>query len=215
VVYKNIEVNMLFSSIVKIVLGFVLCSTNVYAQDMAISFDKANTIYSPSHIYMINHTLHEVYYDDPRFYECEHSLFIKNVQTNKVRKLYKYNRFVTILWSRDEKNLAVIDYGGSDFANCLIFPLTSQLNKPIKPISIFDELKQQMPTNKTIFKQVDDPDHLNHHVYITCNKWLNTNTVLIKIYGYGDFDPNGFTLWYKYTLGKKFEFIKKEASYSE
>lgn len=49
----------------------------------------------------------------------------------------------------------------------------------------------------------------NHHVYIESVKWLSENKVKIKISGYGDIDPEGFTLWYEYTFGDGFESLKK------
>ena len=90
------------------------------------------------------------------------------------------------------------DYGGSDYSEPIIFIA----NNPDRAIYVRKQLQEQMGNNASIFG--------NHHVYIVGAEWLSDKSIKIKIYGYGDVDPNGFTLWYEYILGDGFKFIKRD-----
>ena len=62
-----------------------------------------------------------------------------------------------------------------------------------------------MRYNKSVFG--------NHHTYIVGTEWFSQNRVKIKIFGHGDIDPNGFTLWYEYLIGdgfKKLGYVSRE-----
>lgn len=142
--------------------------------------------------------------------DYQHKLFLIDAHKNyDAKSVYEYSRSVDVSWAPKSYSFFVNDHVGSDSADCVIF----RLDQEIKKTSIYDELNKLIPKNKTIFKQAEDPQHFNHHVYITCNKWLEDNKLLVRIYGYGDIDPDGFTLWYKYTFNAGFQFVKKEKGY--
>ena len=63
------------------------------------------------------------------------------------------------------------------------------------------ELRRQMGDNQSIFN--------NHHVYVTGVGWLGEDKVEIKIWGYGDIDPRGFTLRYEFTIGDGFKKLQE------
>lgn len=182
------------SYIILILLSFI--SSIAFANQSIIHWPNGNIniLSSANGDYTIENTFYNVDYDPskPNF-----KLFLKNSQDTKRQEIFSYSRHVDVAWN-NFRNFFINDYGGSDFADCVVFTL----NEKIEKISMLEQLKKQFPSNKTIFK--------NDHVYITCDKWLDNESLLIKIYGHGEVDKDGFTLWYKYTLNKNLQFIKKE-----
>ena len=122
-----------------------------------------------------------------------HALYLRNLKTGEKKKIYAYGRHVKTLWSPRGNRLMISDYGGSDYANCIIFFFDTARN----PIDVQEQLREKMRGNKSIFG--------NHHAYIVGTKWFSENRVKIKIFGHGDIDPNGFTLWYEYRIGDGFK----------
>jgi len=121
-----------------------------------------------------------------------HALFLLDLKTKTVEEVYPYGRGVEILWSPGGSALLINDRAGSDHSNTAIVILTPQKRR----IDVEAELRAAMSSNKSIFK--------NHHVYISGTQWLTENKVRIKVSGYGDVDPKGFTLWYEYAIGGDF-----------
>lgn len=128
-----------------------------------------------------------------------HALYLRNLKTGEERKLYSYGRHVEVLWSPKGTRLLINDYKGSDYSIPIIFSSDGNGN----PINIEEQLKKKLKNNPSIFG--------NHHVYVVGTDWDGENKIKVKIYGYGDVDPNGFTLWYEYTIGDGFRFVKKES----
>jgi hypothetical protein len=127
-----------------------------------------------------------------------HALYLKDLRNNTNENLFSYSRYVDVLWSPQGTGLIVNDHGGSDYSNSMIY----LLNGVKGSIDLKAVLHQKMGENKSIFR--------NHHVYIEIVEWLDENRVKVNISGYGDIDPNGFELWYEYTIGNGFRRIKNE-----
>lgn len=125
-----------------------------------------------------------------------HALYIRDLKTGKEKKIYTYGRHIKTLWSPRGNRLMISDYGGSDYANCIIFFFDTARD----PINVQEQLREKMKYNKSIFD--------NHHVYIVGTKWFSENRVKIKIFGHGNIDPNGFTLWYEYLIGDGFKKLR-------
>jgi len=51
------------------------------------------------------------------------------MRTGKSTPLYKYQRWVRVLWSASSKAVIVNDYGGSDYSLCILFLLSPGLKK--------------------------------------------------------------------------------------
>lgn len=132
--------------------------------------------------------------------EPHHVLYVEGVQ-HKSERLLTYGRHVSALWSRDGQALLVNDYGGSDFSNCLLFLFGAER----KRIDVRERLHEQLGSNQTIFG--------NHHVYIEGVEWIDRSRVKVKVSGYGDVDPKGFTLFYEYPVGGRFRLLKRTASF--
>lgn len=162
----------------------ILYSTSIFAANSAISFPgKIDHISSPNN----NYILYNADYDNPiDKFENNHSLFLLNTKNNNKQRIFNYGRHIDAQWSPDSNDLLITDYGGSDFADCLIFKVDNE------KISITDVMKKGMPSNKEIFS--------NGHVYVTCSKWQDATNAIIYANGYGGSNPNGFESWYKYNL---------------
>jgi hypothetical protein len=128
-----------------------------------------------------------------------HALYLRNSRTGEEKKIYSYDRHVEVLWSPKGTRLLINDYRGSDYS----VPVILSLNGNENPVDIQEQLNKEMKNNRSIFG--------NHHVYVIGTDWMGENKLKIEIYGYGDVDPNGFTLWYEYTIGDGFKVIKKES----
>jgi len=122
-----------------------------------------------------------------------HELYLRDLRNGKEKKIYAYGRAVEALWSPTGNKLMINDYGGSNYANCIIFFFDIGRTS----IDVQEQLWKKMRYNKSIFG--------NHHVYIVGKKWFSEKRVKIKIFGHGDVDPHGFTLWYQYLIGDSFK----------
>src|SRR5271154_5578188 len=57
------------------------------------------------------------------------TLDLVDMRTGKSTPLYKYQRWVRVLWSASSKAVIVNDYGGSDYSLCILFLLSPGLKK--------------------------------------------------------------------------------------
>ena len=133
-----------------------------------------------------------------------HALYLRDLRTGKEKKIYTYGRKVEALWSPRGNRLMISDYGGCDYANCIIFLFDTARS----PIDVQEQLREKMGYNKSIFG--------NHHPYIVGTEWFSEKRVKIKIFGHGNIDPHGFTLWYEYLIGdgfKKLGYVPRESSF--
>ncbi|MCI0595873.1 MAG: hypothetical protein L0Z48_04945 [candidate division Zixibacteria bacterium] len=132
-----------------------------------------------------------------------HKLFLRDTKTNTEREIYSYDRRVDALWSKDGKGLIINDHGGSDYTDCIVF----QFNKEIEKYNVTVLLRSRaIKYKKSIVG--------NHHVYIEGEKWITNKRIKVRITGYGEVDPDGFSMWYEYAVGGKFKFIAKELQQS-
>ena len=173
-------------AIILVIVTLLLQSFVVNSENLVKFPGEKSEIVSPDKKYVL-------YNVDLEYVEPHHFLFLVDTKNRNHEKLYEYGRYVDVLWSTDGDGLIINDFGGSDYSNTIIF----LFGDTKKRIDIKDELRQRMKDNKSIFG--------NHHVYIEGVKWLSKNRIKIKISGYGDVDPDGFTLWYEYTIGDGFK----------
>jgi len=135
--------------------------------------------------------------------EFSHQLILRDTKINTEKLVYSYGRYVDALWSKDSKGMIINDHGGSDYTNCIIF----QFQKEIKMYDVTELLTSQAIMHK---KSIVG----NHHVYVEGEQWITNKKIKVRITGYGDVDPDGFSIWYEYAVGDKFKFITKKSQHS-
>ncbi len=133
--------------------------------------------------------------------EPHHVIWLQNLAKKNRQELYRYVRHADVLWSPDSSHVAVNDYGGSDFAVCLIFSVPN--GKETLHID-GNFLIQKLATGGQ-----GNSIRGNHHVYIHATRWLGPKTIQIQADGYGDVDPHGFKFVYEYTLGKQPKIVRR------
>ena len=169
-----------------------LLTCSVMAARKSVKYPESKSTYTSSdgkfELFNVNH-------DDQ---DPAHTLFLRDRNKGLEIKLMSYDRWVEALWSPSGARLIVNDHGGSDFSNCLIFEPARNLI----PIDVRSELEENMPSDQDVLK--------NHHTYIQCSDWRSADKVRVKISGYGEIDPPGFTILLDYELSGEFRLVKKE-----
>jgi hypothetical protein len=124
--------------------------------------------------------------------EPHHTLMLRNLETGTVRLLYSYPRHVSVLWSPNGQKLAVNDYAGSNFSKSLIFFVDQRGSAVDVRAKLFEFLKDAGARRAVSG---------NDHVYVVVLGWRGNDAVKVRVRGYGNVDPKGFTQFYWYTLG--------------
>jgi dipeptidyl aminopeptidase/acylaminoacyl peptidase len=169
-----------------------LCGANCVAAQKSASFPGARfSIQSPDGRYVVLN-------EDSDTREPAHRLLLKKKGSKVALQVLSYGRSVDVLWSPDSSHLIVVDHEGSDSTNSFIFTLPGMA----EPVDLRAEMESKLRENRSVFQ--------NHHVYIKAVRWMNPNTIRLKIWGYGNEDPKGFTLWLDYKLGGDFRLIGKK-----
>lgn len=117
--------------------------------------------------------------------EC-HEIWMKMAGNDREQLLFKYYRHASVLWAPDGNKLVINDVPGSDFGNIHLFKLDKDMSFK-EDISI-----GQMVQEKVANTISDDVNHL----YIEGTKWIDNNTVVLKVHGHG----NKITVDMKYNL---------------
>ncbi len=126
-----------------------------------------------------------------------HTLFLRDRKTGREQHLYSYWRYVAVLWSPDSKRLIINDHAGSDWSKSLIF--------------VVDEKVQQLDVSQDLLRKFGSDEKLtrSHHLYIESVDWISNDKVLVKVFGYGETSPKGFSVWYEYTVGGEFRRVQR------
>jgi hypothetical protein len=127
--------------------------------------------------------------------EPYHTVFLEDRRLKTRRKLFNYNRGIELLWNPDSTHFVLNDYVGSDYSECKIIPV----DEKVQPTNVWGEIvKGIRPKEQRSLLE-------NHHVYIAAREWIAPDTLRVKVWGYGDLNPSGFTRFYTYNkkLGVK------------
>jgi hypothetical protein len=121
----------------------------------------------------------------------DHYLILRDLKSRRWRKIVDFGRSVDFLWAPDGNSFAITNWVGSNCSEAWIgFP---------KDSSKHVNLEYNSP-------QVSE----NHHVYYEILRWRNSSSVLLKIWGYGEHDPDGFEKYFEADLqGRLKEVIHK------
>jgi hypothetical protein len=125
--------------------------------------------------------------------EPNHTVFLEDRYLKTRRKLFTYERHIVVLWKADSKLFAVTNYVGSNSSRCTII----SVDRKAKPIEVTAVLSHQLAeaSRKRLQNQLN-----NHHVYVEAVVWDGPTSLQVKMSGYGDEDPAGFTEFYEVLL---------------
>jgi len=150
------------------------------ASSKIVSFPDQSQAVSPNARYVI---VGEEHHGGPF-----HTAILEDRVLKTRRKLLDYDSHIDLLWNPDSKSFAVTDYGESDYSRCSII-FTDQM---VTTIQIWDKLVKAL-TGRELKSLVD-----NHHVYIAAVQWISADALKVKVWGYGEANPSGFTRFYSY-----------------
>jgi hypothetical protein len=121
--------------------------------------------------------------------EVPHEFRLKDLRTGEVIWSYPFGRSAEALWSPDGTALAITDYAGSNIAELfLVFPVRSQ-----QTVNIQNETARSLGLLPSVVH--------NDHVYFEAVRWKDPKTLVFRIWGQGDHDPQGFDDLFEYRLG--------------
>lgn len=118
-----------------------------------------------------------------------HEFRLKDLRTGEVIWSYPFGRSAEALWSPDGTALAITDYAGSNIAQLfLILP-----ERPQQTMNLQDETTRSLGILPSVAH--------NDHVYFEAVAWKDSQTLVFRIWGQGDHDPQGFDESFEYRLG--------------
>ena len=124
-----------------------------------------------------------------------HTLTLLDHRTGTEIKIYRYGRHVDVLWSPNSKAFVINDYEGSNISHPVLFTEPWTLARVDLREKLIDFLRARNEAKSVLG---------NDHVYITAERWLNSDKLLCKVTGYGAANPKGFTKRYVYEIGVGF-----------
>jgi len=156
-----------------------MAATASQASTNIVSFPEQSQAASPNRRYVIVGENHA---------EPFHTAILEDRVLKTRRKLFDYDRHIDLLWNPDNTSFALTDYEESDYSRCsIIF-----IDQTLPTIRVWDKLvKALTPTERKSLLE-------NHHVYIAAMQWIGTGALKVKVWGYGEVDPSGFTRFYSY-----------------
>jgi hypothetical protein len=117
-----------------------------------------------------------------------HTLYLEDRIANSRKKLLSYGRHVDVLWNPDSTAFAINDFVGSDFAECKVY----SIREDVLPVDV-----ATLVTDRELADL-----QKNHHVYFAVVRWLSPKTLKVKMWGYGDAHPSGFTRFFIVNLSQ-------------
>jgi hypothetical protein len=189
---KSVQYNAIISA-PKVFKGLLLtmiifCCYNIVAEEnkLIVLPGKMSQIISPNGKWLLLNIDSEAGDSNP-FLKGNHAIFLLKIGEKKLIKIYSYDRHAEVMWSPKGTKLFINDYAGSDYS----FPIVILNNDGNRIINVGQEL----------LKKEKNPNIAdNHHAFLIATEWLTENSLKIKVYGYGEIAPDGFTLWYAYDI---------------
>jgi hypothetical protein len=113
---------------------------------------------------------------------------IEGATKNRIEVL-SFSRHVSVGWAPTGVAFFATDFSGSDSSRCLVFLLGGA--SPEKR-----DLSEALRTSGLVPARAWS----NHHVSCEVLRWLDDDELLLRLHGYGDVDPRGFSMRYRYSL---------------
>ncbi len=100
-----------------------------------------------------------------------HVCYIKDNKTGNMQKLFGYDRYATVLWSRNGERFLTNNYEGSNISNCYLYYYEGEWK--------CDDVWQKLKGGGG-YDEVFELSHL----YIEGQKWEGDNAVVLRVKGH-------------------------------
>jgi hypothetical protein len=118
----------------------------------------------------------------------EHELVLVNARDGGERRLLLFPRHVIVSWSPDGRRFAVVNYTSSTDAESWVYSV-----EPGSPVSVSAAAEAQQAGVLSFTRGAG-------HVYVEADRWLNADTLSVRVWGYGG--VHSFDRRIRVTLGK-------------
>lgn len=187
---QHVSISMRLSFI----LVLCLIAGSSFAASKAVQFPgKQIELRSPSGQYVLINR-------DYESGDFNHALFVRG-PNGAERRVYTYDRHVTVLWSPASEFLVVNDRKSSDVGTAILITVSDGAS-----IDLMEQVTKQ-PKGFTYDKY--------HHVFLTGERWLGKKALLLRLTGHGEAKPREFEHWYSYTVGGKTARMQKPSKSSK
>jgi hypothetical protein len=118
-----------------------------------------------------------------------HTLYLIDQATKNSTEVLSFSRYVSVGWAPTGRAFFATDFAGSDASHCLVFILSGASAE-----------KRDLSEGLRTSGLVPAKTWSNHHLFCEVLHWVDGDQVLIRLHGYGDADPRGFSKRYRYSL---------------
>jgi len=175
----------------RVVLGVpvlvALLLTSSFAGPVAL-FPRTNELASPDGRLIVRNVTPDA--PAAEFVGSFHSLWLTEPSTGLSRKLCDYVGIAAVAWSGDDF-LVITEYLGKRTSRVLLFDVSQAEHSAVLDLPTLIRL---------IPVQFRDGLRQNDHVFIEASE-IVTENLKLRVWGYGQHDPNGFSWRCEYTLG--------------
>lgn len=128
-------------------------------------------------------------------------LVLIDKKSGKQHKVRDYARHVEVLWSPASDAFVVNDFEGSDSTRPILYSVP-WTGKDIDLLQKLTDFLRAQRKEKIVLG--------NDHVYLTVQRWINSEELLCKLEAYGEASPHGsgFEGRYVYKIGEGFRVYK-------
>ncbi len=158
---------------------------NPWEQLPPVTFPRAgqNKLASPDGRYLVENVDGSPPRQGDRVLKDWHTIYLIDTKGNARKTLYRYGRWLNILWSPSSGAFVVNDFYVSDDSHCILFILKPKLVR----IDLVETLAKSLKPGT-----LQDLVTGGYPVFKFAVKWRHAESLLLKVTGFGDVDETGF-----------------------
>ena len=171
---------------ITLLLALVFTCRVIMAEQFVV-FPERRELYSPDGRFVLRSIEHAGAAGE--FSGIFRSLVLEEVATGATQTIYNYVGRVGVAWSGNDF-VIVNDYASKKTARALVFRLDRRndyliIDKPHLTAQLHEQRREQLEGND--------------HVYLEVSR-IEGSALLLRVWGYGKLDPQGFRFWCAYDL---------------